>query len=300
MNARKAKIPVIVDTDIGGDIDDTWALAMLLNSHELDVRLITTTTGDTAARARIAARMLQVAGRTDIPIAVGRPEGTEALRQGPWVEGYRLEDYPGKVSMDSSAAIIDTIMNSKEAITVVAIGPLSDLAAALAREPLIAQRARFVGMHGSIYRGHELKPAVMAEYNVRKDPAACRAVFSAPWDKTITPLDTCGWVRLSGPRYQQVVASPTPLAKAVIENYRIWLQGRNDDGRSSILYDTVAVYLAFATNLLELKLMGIRVTADGMTVPDPAGPQVNCALNWKDVDAFYDILRERVVDRGPA
>ena len=62
------KIPVILDTDIGGDIDDTWALAMMLKSPELDVKLVVTDTGNTTYRVKVAAKMLEIAGRTDFDV----------------------------------------------------------------------------------------------------------------------------------------------------------------------------------------------------------------------------------------
>ena len=70
---QNKKIPVILDTDIGTDIDDTWALAFLLKCPELDVKLITTASGDTFERAKIVAKILEIAGRTDIPIGLGLP-----------------------------------------------------------------------------------------------------------------------------------------------------------------------------------------------------------------------------------
>jgi inosine-uridine nucleoside N-ribohydrolase len=66
------KVPVILDTDIGSDIDDAWALAMMLRSPELDVKLVTSCTSDTTARARIIAKMLALAGR-DVPVGIGVP-----------------------------------------------------------------------------------------------------------------------------------------------------------------------------------------------------------------------------------
>ena len=63
--------PVILDTDIGFDVDDVWALAFLLRCPELDIKLITTDTGDTHYSAKIVAKLLQIAGRTDIPIGIG-------------------------------------------------------------------------------------------------------------------------------------------------------------------------------------------------------------------------------------
>jgi inosine-uridine nucleoside N-ribohydrolase len=65
------KIPVILDTDIGGDIDDTWALAMMLRCPELDIKLVVSDTGNTTYRAKIIAKILHIAGRTDIAVGIG-------------------------------------------------------------------------------------------------------------------------------------------------------------------------------------------------------------------------------------
>lgn len=67
-------IPVILDTDIGLDVDDVWALAFLLQCPELEIRLITTCTGVTTYRAALVAKILEVAGRTDIPVVLGLRE----------------------------------------------------------------------------------------------------------------------------------------------------------------------------------------------------------------------------------
>ena len=92
-----AGIPIILDTDIGVDVDDVWALAMMLRSPELDVRLITTATGDTVYAARIVARLLEIAGRTDIPIGIGIPLQGTSQPHADWVKDYPLENYPGTV-----------------------------------------------------------------------------------------------------------------------------------------------------------------------------------------------------------
>ena len=89
-------IPVILDTDIGGDIDDIWALALLLRCPELDLRLVVSATGDTEYRARLIARMLHIAGRCDIPVGVGLPfpMSADRYRQLDWVKDYPLGAYP--------------------------------------------------------------------------------------------------------------------------------------------------------------------------------------------------------------
>lgn len=289
------KIPVILDTDIGGDIDDTWALAMLLQSPELDLKLVVTDTGDTAYRARIAARLLEVAGRTDVPVGVGVPTEGHDQPQLPWVADYPLDRYSGTVYQDGVQALIDTIMASAEPITLICIGPVPNIRVALQREPRIASKCRFVGMHGSLRCHHDGGQGAIAEYNVVTDVPAAQATFTAPWmDMTITPLDTCGQVRLEGTRYRAVCESSNPLAKAVIENYRIWLQGRPEEGRSSILFDTVAIHLAYSTQYLKMETMGVRVTDEGYTVADPTARPVQCAVEWDDLGAYEDFLVSRV------
>lgn len=292
------KIPVIFDTDIGDDIDDTWALGMILNSPELDVKLVVGDKGKSLYRARLIAKFLETVGRTDVPVGIGKGKKRDAGgNQAKWIKDYRLKDYPGTVHEDGVQAIIDLIMGSKQPVTVVAVGPLPNIAAALEREPRIAERARFVGMHGSVRRGYGGSENVSAEYNVRADAAACRKVLSAPWDVTITPLDTCGLVQLKGERYRKVLNSSSPVAKAIIENYRIWSQSRghdHSDTRSSTLFDTVAVYLAFDQKLVTMERLGIRVTDDGYTRIDPNAKKMNVATAWKDQNAFKELLVERV------
>jgi len=294
------RIPVVLDTDIGSDIDDTWALALMLKSPELDVKLVVTDTGDTTSRAKIVARMLEVAGREDVPVGVGIPLESSSIPQARWIEGYELSDYAGRVYEDGVGAIVETIMGSPEPVTLVCIGPVPNVAAALAREPRIAQRARFVGMHGSVRLGYGGSRKVSAEYNIACYPQACQRVFAAPWDATITPLDTCGLVRLEGEKYRAVYECQDMLARAVIENYRIWAHDRergrrlNAESRSSVLFDTVAVYLAFSEELLVMERLGIRVTDDGYTVIDQSAKPIDCAMAWKDLPSFENFLVQRL------
>lgn len=299
---QSKKKPVIFDTDIGDDIDDTWALALLVQSGEFDIKLITTAVGDTTARAKIVAKMLQTAGRTDIPIGIGPAVGDMAKghRQDEWVGDYELSSYPGVIYKDGVQALIDTIMSSAEGsgpepITVMAVGPLPNVAAALEREPRIARKAKFVGMHGSVRRGYDGRPQADKEYNVVTFVKEAQKVFTAGWDMTITPLDTCGIVKLRGAKYQKVLQSNNPLAQAVIQNYRVWEKSAREektyaDTRSSTLYDTVAVYLAISTELVQMEKLPIRITDDGYTIIDENARTLNCATKWKDLSAFEDFL----------
>jgi inosine-uridine nucleoside N-ribohydrolase len=292
--ARAERIPVILDTDIGDDIDDTWALVMLLKSPELDLRLVTTTHGKAIFRAKLICRILEVAGRTDVPVGLGAGgvEGTGG--QEPWVDQYKLESYPGKIYKDGTQALIDTVGASSKPVTVISIGPSTTVAAALEKRPEIARRAVFVGMQGAVRRGYDGGP-VGPEYNVKENVPAARKVLLAPWLKTtITPLDTCGLVSLAGARFSTLAASRDPLVRALLENYRIWSQ-KDSFGKltaSSVLFDTVAIYLALPGDkpLLRMEDLRIDVTADGLTVVDPAGAKMSVATAWNDLGRYEDFL----------
>jgi inosine-uridine nucleoside N-ribohydrolase len=292
---------VIYDSDIGDDIDDTWALVLLLNCPELDVKLVVGDQGKSEYRAKLFAKLLETAGRTDIPIGVGldvNAKGTGNQRD--WVADYDLQSYPGKVLDDGVQAIIDTIMNSPEPITVIAVGPLPNIRAALEREPRITEKARFVGMHGSVRKGYGGSAKISAEYNVRADSKACQVTLSAPWDVTITPLDTCGLVHLQGEKYAAVRDCEKPLIKALVQNYRIWAKNnkrydpKRADTASSTLFDTVAVYLAFSQQLCKMETLPIRVTDDGKTVIDQGAKKMQVATEWKNMGRFEDLLVERL------
>lgn len=294
-------IPVILDTDIGDDIDDTWALALLLNCPELDVRLVVSDHAKGRYRAALIAKLLEVAQRTDIPVGIGVGPTDGTGRQQQWIANYDLGAYPGTVHDDGVQAMIDLIMKSEEPITVLAIGPVPNLAAALRREPRIAERARFVGMHGSVRKGYGNSATPAAEYNVRADPSACQAVFRAPWEMTITPLDTCGVVVLRGDKYAHVRDCEAPLMRALIENYRIWHdQTGKVPSASSTLFDTVAVYLAISDDLCRMETLPIRVTDEGMTVIDEAGKPMRVAAKWRDLEGFEHWLVERLTGKKTA
>ena len=199
-------------------------------------------------------------------------------------------------------ALIDTVMQSPEPVTIISIGPMPNVAAALGREPRIAKRARLVGMYGSVRVGYDGRKNVSAEWNVKADAKACQKAFTAPWEMTITPLDTCGLVTLDGERYQRVRDSKDLIASTIIENYRIWSK-KNDpksdaaENHSSVLFDTVAVYLAINHELCRIEKLGIRVTDDGFTRIDEQAKQVEVATEWKNLDRYRDFLVERLTGK---
>ena len=297
-------IPVILDTDIGFDVDDVWALAFLLACPELDVKLITTTTGDTRYRARLVAKLLQLAGREDIPIGIGIPLDATPNTHQRWLGDFSLEDYRGEVLRDGVDAICETADKATDQVALICIGPLPNIAAALMRDPNLTNNARFVGMHGSLRRGYLGAPKPMREYNVKQHALACREVFRANWQKTITPLDTCGTVQLEGAQFAAVAASTNPVTQAVMQNHHVWfeavrdwpvVQQLNPAQQSSVLYDSLAVYLAFAEDYVQMEDLPLVVTEDGKTMIDDSGSVVRCATEWSNKSAFLQLLTDRLV-----
>ena len=296
---KVSKIPVILDTDIGGDIDDAWALALVLKSPELDLKMLVTDTGNPTYRGAITAKYLEAAKRTDIPIGLGVHENDETGPQKAWLSNYQLSDYPGEVYEDGVGAMIDLIMNSPKPITLICIGPVPNIKAALEREPRIVNNAKIVGMFGSLRYGYNGSEAISKETNVRINPDACRQMFNKFSDVTITPLDTCGIVYLTGKKYQKVHNSNDSLIQMLIESYYSWSEyvewtEEEPEIKSSTLFDTVAVYLACSEKYLEIENLGIRITDKGYTLVDNSKKAIRCATKWNDLPAFEDWLVNRL------
>ena len=296
------KIPVILDTDIGGDIDDTWGLALLLSRPELDLKLITISSKTPNFSAKVAAKFCQCVNRCDVTIGIGfrsltnsgKPEDKITKHQRDWVEDYDISAYPGKISYDAVGAIIETIRKSDTPVTLIAIGPASNLAEAVNRAPDIANKVKVKALFGSIYKGYDGPPC--AEYNVWADIPAAKRFFEGFNDITISPLDTCFDIPNSKYQFARLLEaeSKNPLVKSLIENCRVWCKnhprwnGKPCDNWDYIC-DTVAVYLAYSEKLVNIETLPISVTNDGKTpIDNGKGKSIRAAVSWKDNNAFVE------------
>jgi len=167
-------------------------------------------------------------------------------------------------------------------------------------------------MHGSIRLGYGGGAQPSAEYNVKAFVKEAQKVFTAPWDMTITPLDTCGIVDLKDRKFQKVLKKDSALTRALMENYRAWYTepiakdkklsedeiarrvNEKVNSSSTTLFDTVAIYLGMSTDLVKMEELKVKVTDDGYTRIDEGGKLINCATEWKDLGAFEDFLVERL------
>jgi len=265
LSARVARpIPIVLDTDIGTDIDDAFALALVIASPELDLRAVTTVSGDTQARARLAAKMLWEAGRRDVPVAAGEPGGKLPIAQTHWADGFTSASLLSVKAVDLLKAEID---RAPGVITVVPIGPLTNIAALLKQCPGEAKKIkRIVLMGGSIARGYDPGSGSTAEYNIAADPAAAQTIFSSGIPILMAPLDVTARLKLDAPRRQRLFAHSTPLTDALKVLYALWNQP------TPTLHDPMAVSLVFNPGLCKTKPMAIQVDDRGMTRPVEGKP----------------------------
>src|SRR5439155_4595144 len=142
---------IIIDTDIGDDVDDAFAVALALRSPELQILGITTTFGDTEARAKLLDRLLGETGHSDIPVAVGaRTPANNSFTQRAYAERGRFARATHPQAVDF---VLEQIRKNPGQITLVAIGPLVNVGALIEEDPETFRKLhRVVMMGGSIAR----------------------------------------------------------------------------------------------------------------------------------------------------
>lgn len=293
--AASAAQLVIIDTDIGDDIDDAFALALALKSPELKVLGVTTTFGNTELRAGLADRYLRAVGRSDIPVFAGPATKTDNLMT---QAAYAKRD-PKTNFGDGADFILRTAREHPGQITLIGIGPLFTVEAAIQRDPAAFKKLkRVVIMGGSIYHGYGLnadgkpKPAE-PEWNILNDPAGLKAllqsgvpVFMMPLDSTQVPLESQG--------REAIFAHGSPLTDQLTLLYHQWTAGTQNHSPTPTLFDPVAVTYTFRPDLCPAKPMHIDVDAKGLTSPGEGAPNAEVCLQ-SDEKGFLDLLLKRVV-----
>ncbi|MCQ8279378.1 nucleoside hydrolase [Acetobacteraceae bacterium KSS8] len=191
---------MIVDTDIGDDIDDAFALALVLHAPSLHLVAVSATLGDTALRARLARRFLDANGRSDVPVYAGpvTPPHT-AFTQAAYARGGSAP--PGGFPDAVDALLARLRAAPDRSITLLALAPMTTIGAMIRRDPVAFGRLRaVVMMGGSIRRGYPFGPSRGGgpdpEYNVVSDPDGLRALLGSgvpvemmPLDATLVPLE---------------------------------------------------------------------------------------------------------------
>jgi len=292
---RSAPAPVIFDTDIGTDIDDAYALAALLGRPELRLLGVTTVSSDTVARARLAAKLLYVAGghwaRT--PVYAGIATSTQYMKQVEWADGFTSP------SLHESGAVefMRRQINAQPGqVTIIAVGELTNVAALLKAEPGIATKIRAIAlMGGSIYRGYAADSKPEPEWNIKSNAAAARTVFTSGVPLLIAPLDSTADLKLTPEMRVTVFGRGTPLTDALAALNSIWRHTNTWKAENPTLFDVLAVELVAPRAPFPLVAVHIDVADDGQTVPtELQKPNAQVALKV-DAAAFMKDFVDRLV-----
>jgi purine nucleosidase len=274
---------VIIDTDIGDDIDDAFAIALSLRSPELEILGISTTFGDTEARAKIVDRLLGEAGRTDIPVVAGTPtHTTNVMNQRRYGEGghFAKASHPGATDF-----ILEQIRRYPGQITLIAIGPLMNVGALIDKDQAtFLKLKRVVMMGGSMECGYgELwfcpERGPDAEWNIVNDIPSAKKLFLSGVPLYVMPLDSTQ-LKLDETKRAFLFKQGTPLTEALTLLYHEWGQ------QTPTLFDPVTVAYILNPKICPVQPMHIRVDDKGFTHAEPGTPNAQVCMH-SDADAFF-------------
>jgi purine nucleosidase len=290
---------VIIDTDIGDDIDDAFAIGLALASPELKILGIATAWGNTPLRARLAERFLREAGHVEIPVVAG-PEkypakGTLTFSQAKYGERQPERKWPGAVEF-----LLEQIGRHPGEITLIAIGPETNLGAAIDKDgETFRKLKRVVLMGGSVYRGYDgfAYPTVLSkaqpEWNILCDVEAARKVFASGVPLYVMPLDSTQ-IKLQELERARLFAHGSGLTDALTVLYHQWTYGTRQE--TPTMFDAVAVGYAIRPELCPMKAMRLRIADDGSTNVEEGAANVQVCLK-SDSDAFLGFYMGRVLGR---
>ncbi len=271
---------VLLDTDIGDDIDDALALALALRSPEIELTGVTTVFGDTRLRARLAKHLLHVFERDDIPVAAGisvpmlarhRPSGV------PQAAILAASDEQVISNCSGPELIIEKAMAYPGRLTLLCIGPLTNIATALQMEPHLFMAIRSIIMMGGT------SGILWPEWNARSDARAAQIVLAAG-----IPITLLGWnittrCQLRASDIERLRAHNTPRTRLLSELIAIWQQRRPRwQPAYPYLHDPLTFAALCAPELLRFEEMTARILVHGplrgFMVPRLMnGPLVKCS-----------------------
>jgi len=290
LNVSAQKQKVIFDCDLGDDIDDAYALALLIASPELDILGIVMDYGNTPKRAQIACRMLYETGLENIPVIVGRKTGDGYSNQFHWGEGFEKNQ---PIKQGAADFIIENLRKYPNEIILITVGPVPNMADILSKDPGVLKLAKHVySMFGSFYMGYGNSPIPSAEWNVRADSEAAAKFASSGAKITYAGLDVTTFVTLKYELIELLGDRKTPLTDALVGLYSLWGMGREGKPQP-VLFDAVAVSMVLWPELFTTRKAFVKVTDEGYTVIDE-GREPNCEIG---MSINYDEFIKRFIDR---
>jgi len=269
-------LPVLLDTDIGSDIDDAVALAYLLRQPRCELLGITTVSGEPEKRAMLADAVCRVGGREDIPVHVGAENAWLVPPKQPNApQAATLSDrWPHREFAKENTAIEflrQTIRSRPGEITLLAIGPLTNIALLFAMDPEIPALLKSLMLMGGWFT------APQSEWNILCDPHSAAKVFAAPVLKlTAVGIDVTGRCRLPAGECRRRFAQAGGALELVSAMAEVWFH----DVPQIVFHDPLAAALLFDETLcktevqqVEIELISPRLLGQTLLVPEaPSKP----------------------------
>ena len=280
---------IIIDTDIGDDVDDAFALALAVRSPELQVLGVMTTFGDTEARAKIVDRFLAEVGRAEIPVLAGKAAATKnPMSQRRYGEGGH---FAKSLHADAVEFLLEQIRKYPGEITLIAIGPLMNVGAAIDKDAATFRKLkRVVIMGGSIRRGYgdlgyTAPVAAMPEWNILNDVASAQKLFAAGVPLFVMPLDSTQ-LKMDEVKRAFLFSQGTAVTDQLAVLYHLWGQ------ETPTLFDPMTVVFVLRPELCRVQGMHIRVDDKGFTREEPGAVNAQVCLESNAEDFFRFYLRE--------
>jgi purine nucleosidase len=320
------KHKVIIDTDIGTYYDDAFAVLLATRSPDLDLLGVTTCYGDTRLRARIARKVLDVAGRPDVPVCAGPPKSIQGETLMFGFEGEKIitkADKDLKYSDENAVNfLIRNIMENPGEVTVVTLGSVTNIAMAYLMEPAIAKNMKELIMMAAVIipivdaKGVRRSPA--EEYNFNNDPMAAQIVINrSDMPKTLVTCDVTLKIPLQPDQVARINASKDSVARLVSDILSVWPRqeyliylsvGIPTEHTGLWLHDPLTVALVYDRSFCEFERVHIAaeysttVIERDMTVrtdilrtnPKKLPPNINFAVSV-DAERFTEHFTKRII-----
>ena len=282
------KTKIILDTDIGDDVDDAFALGLALQSAEVEIVGVTTAWGDTALRARMVRRMLLENGRGEIPVAEGIvTQSKTKFSQAEWARKGPADE----TKTDAVEFLLNEIRKRPGEVTLVAIGPLTNVGAAIERDAATFRKVKRVLLMGGSVRksygdlGYEPDRGPQAEYNIFSDVAAAQKLFTSGAAIFMMPLDSTQ-LKLDEVKRDVLFHKNTVLIGELAELTKEWGQ------KTPTLFDAMAVAYVIQPELCPVRKLRIEVDKDGFTREVKGEPNVSACLE-SDSEKFFRFAMPR-------
>lgn len=297
---RGCMVKVVLDTDIGTDVDDCLALAVLLGSPEVELIGVTCVYGDVGLRVRMVRKLLSLAGRPEVPVFAGLEPPLLGTLPVFWQghEGQGLLDAEDDALGPEAEHAVDYLLRitaeQPGAVHLIAIGPLGNVALAIRRDPALLTRLASLTIMGGVFRGPGRWAMRHAEHNIVSDPDAAQIVFGANPRCLLVPLDVTLRTVIRPADVARIRAVGTPFHAAVAE--QIERYPRFQQLGYTYLHDPLAVAMLLDPSLGRYEPMRIEVETAGRVTtghtvpiidPDGANPvQVALDVEVERAEAF--------------